>query len=258
MKAGRKPPGANGSRAEDMLHFLRERTSASIAEMSARFRVSGMTIRRNIERLVEAGQVIRIPGGARLARSVAFEKSFAERLRKMGDAKNRIGRAAAALVKDGEALVLDSGTTTLCLARHLRPRRNIVVVTFSVAALEELGGCEGIRVELTGGVYRRSSHDLIGGAVDQGLAKVHANKVFFGAAALSFEKGIMLYDGEAPRALINSGAQRILVLDSSKIGVEALYCLCELKQCDLVITDAGVKPKDLSRLRKLTSVLVAE
>ncbi|MBU6399498.1 MAG: DeoR/GlpR family DNA-binding transcription regulator, partial [Verrucomicrobia bacterium] len=213
---------------------------------------------RDVERLVESGQVIRIPGGARLARSVAFEKTFAERHQKMGEAKNRIGRAAAALVKDGEALVLDSGTTTLCIARHLRSHRDLVVVTFSVAALQELGGCDSIRVELTGGVYRRSSHDLVGNAVDEALRRVHANKVFFGAASLSFAKGVMVYDPEEPRALIQSGAERILVLDSSKIGSEALYAFCDLKSCDLVITDNGIKSEHLARLRKRVPVLVAD
>lgn len=229
-----------------------------MAELSTRFGVSEMTIRRDVLRLEEAGQVIRIPGGARLARSGAFEKTFAERLQKMGAAKNRLGRAAAALVKDGEALVLDSGTTTFCIARHLRARRNLVVRTFSVAAMEELSGGESVRVELTGGVYRRSSHDLVGRAVDEALTGVHANKVFFGAAALSFEKGVMVYDPEAPRALIHSGAERILVIDSSKIGREALYLFCRLKDCDLVVTDNGIQREQLVRLRKRVPVLVAD
>ena len=118
---GAAPDGLeNGSRTDDILQFLRERTSATLAELSARLEVSEMTIRRDLKLLVEAGEVIRVPGGARLANAPAFEKSFAERLHKMGEAKNRIGKAAAALVKGGEAVVLDSGTTTLFIARHLR------------------------------------------------------------------------------------------------------------------------------------------
>src|SRR5689334_17782074 len=167
-------PGANalvnGSRTDDILHLLRERTSATLAELSARLGVSEMTIRRDLKLLVEAGEVIRVPGGARLANAPAFEKSFAERLHRMGDAKNRIGKAAAALVKPGEAVVLDSGTTTLCIARHLRQHRNIVALTPSLAVVDELGRCEGIRLELTGGVYRSSSHDLVGNAVAEALA----------------------------------------------------------------------------------------
>lgn len=245
-------------RQDQVLHLLRERTSASIPEMAKQFGVSEMTVRRDIERLSDAGQVIRTPGGARLARAYSFEKTFTERLRKMAGAKERVGRAAAALVKEGESLVLDSGTTTLCIARSLRNHKDIVVVTFSLAALDELSGCDSIRVELTGGTYRRSSHDLIGSAVSESLANFQADKVFFGAAALSFERGVMVYDAEAPRALLRAGRQRILVLDSSKIGTQALYRFSPLEACDCIVTDSGVKPEHLARLRKLTKVVVAE
>lgn len=247
----------NGSRRETILDILRERTTASLSELSTRLGVSEMTVRRDVKRLADTGEAIRIPGGARLASSPAFEKSYAARLQKMGEAKNRIGKEAAALVRDGEAVVLDSGTTTLCVARHLRSRRGITVLTSSLAALEELGGAKGIRFELTGGTYRPRSHDLVGSSVVEALARVHANKVFFGAAALSFRKGVMVYDPEEPRTLVNSADERILVVDSSKIGREALYVFCSLRDCDLVVTDTGIKPAHLRQLKKLVPVLVA-
>ena len=249
---------ANGSRTEKILHVLRERTSATLAELSARLGVSEMTIRRDVRQLAETGEVIRVPGGARLANSPAFEKSFAERLRKMGEAKNRIGKAAAALVKEGEAVVLDSGTTTLCVARHLRSHRNIMVLTSSLAVVDELGRCPGIRLELTGGVYRPSSHDLVGGAVAEGLGRVHAHKVFFGAAAISFRKGVMVYDSDEPRCLVQSAAECILVIDSSKIGREALYVFCPVTDCDLILTDSGIRPEHLRQLRKRVPVQIAD
>lgn len=250
-------PG-NGSRTENLLQVLRERTSATLAELSARLGVSEMTIRRDVKQLAEAGEVIRVPGGARLAKSPAFEKSFAERLQKMGEAKNRIGKAAAALVKEGEAVVLDSGTTTLCVARHLRSHRNIMVLTSSLAVVDELGRCPSIRLELTGGVYRPSSHDLVGGAVAEGLGRVHAHKVFFGAAAISFRKGVMVYDSDEPRSLVQSAAERILVIDSSKIGREAVYVFCPLTDCDLVLTDSAIRPEQLRQLRKKVPVQIAD
>lgn len=245
------------ARPDDILRLLREHTTASITSLAGRFAVSEMTVRRDLDKLVERGEVIRIPGGARLARSISFEKSFEERLRNRSDAKDRIGRAASALVEPGDAVVLDSGTTTLCIARYLRDHKNVAVFTFSLAVLEELRGCDSVRVELTGGTYRRASHDLIGPAVQETLASLHAHKVFFGAAALSFQKGVMVYDPDAPRALVRSATERILVLDSNKIGKQALYGFCPLDACDLVITDSGARPEDLARLRKVTRVVVA-
>ena len=245
------------ARKEEVLRILKERTSASISEIATHVGVSEMTVRRALHKLSETGHVIRIPGGARITRSITFEKSFAERLEKMAEAKDRIGRAAASLVKEGESVVLDSGTTTLSIAHHLRRHRNIAVLTFSLAVLEELMAIESVRVELTGGMYRPSSHDLIGHTANESLSRVCADKVFFGAAAVSALRGVMVFDPEAPRALLNSGTKKILVVDSSKVGTQALYHFAPLDKCDLVITDEGADPDELDRLRNVTKVLVA-
>jgi DeoR/GlpR family transcriptional regulator of sugar metabolism len=248
---------ADLSRREQLLEMLQAQTTASISEMAIRFQVSEMTIRRDVERLSQTGAIIRVPGGARIARPVTFEKTFAERSTRMAEAKNRIGSAAAALIQPGESVVLDSGTTTLCVARHLRAHQDIVVVTFSIAVLEELAGVDSVRVELTGGTYRASSHDLIGNAVSDGLTQISADKVIFGAAAVSRERGIMVFDPDAPRALLKAGRQRILVVDSSKVDSEALYFFCKFDACDLLITDSGISRPLLAELRELVKVQVA-
>src|SRR5262249_1967724 len=137
----------NDERLDQVLRLLRDRTTASIDDIAAEFRVSGMTIRRDIRKLEKSGQVIRTPGGARIARSFGAEKTFVERLERMAEAKESIGCAAAELVADGSSVALDSGTTTLYIARHLTRRKNLVVFTFSLAVLEELSGCDSVRLE---------------------------------------------------------------------------------------------------------------
>lgn len=249
---------SDSARRDAVLLLLREQTTGSISEIAARFRVSEMTIRRDIQKLSDLGQVIRIPGGARIERSFGGERSFHERMHRMAEAKSAIGKAASQLVRNGESVTIDSGTTTLFIARHLRQHRDIVVFTFSLAVLEELAGSQSVRVELTGGAYRRTSHDLVGNAVADSLAAISADKVFFGAAALSFRKGVMVYDREAPRALLDAGREKILVIDSTKIAQEAMYGFCAVARCDLIITDRGIGPADLARLRKLRKVIVAE
>jgi len=250
--------GATHLRKEEVLRLLKERTTASISEIANQVGVSEMTVRRDLHQLSETGHVIRIPGGARITRSITFERDFTDRLQKMAQAKDRIGRLAASLIKEGDSVVLDSGTTTLSIARHLRRHRNVVVFTFSLAVLEELMPVDSVRVELTGGTYRRSSHDLIGSAVNDSLTKICAAKVFFGAAAVSFSRGVMVYDPEAPRALLESGSERVLVVDSSKIATEALYHFSPLSACDLILTDSGIQPEHLDRLRQESRVMVAE
>lgn len=245
-------------RQSELLVKIKEQGSASIVELAVHFGVSEMTVRRMIHRLADAGLVIRTPGGAMLAPAGSMERTFVERSAKMAVAKEALGRAAAALVIEGETVVMDSGTTTQCIARYIAARHNLVVITPSLAVLDELAGSPGVQVRLTGGVYRRSSHDLAGNAVIDALDGVHADKVFFGAAALSFHKGVMNYDAQMPRAFLRAGKEKILVIDSSKLGNEAVYRLCPVESCDLVITDADVKSADLARLKKLTKVLVAQ
>jgi len=127
----------------------------------------------------------------------------------------------------------------------------------SLSALQELTDSATVRVEMIGGVYRSSSQDLVGPQVYEGLSAVRADRVIFGAAAVSLSGDVMVNDTEAPQGLVRSGRQRVLVLDSSKIGAEALYRFCELGQCDLMITDEGASEADLEQLRKYVNVHVA-
>ncbi len=246
------------SRLDTIVQMLEINTSASIGEIAQACHVSQMTIRRDLQKLVEAGQVIRIPGGARIEHWRGAERSFFERLQRMSNAKRSIGATAATLVADGESVVLDSGTTTLYVARELRARRNVVVFTFSLAVLEELTSAEGIRVELSGGVYRASSHDLIGHAVAKSLSSIFANTVIFGAASISFSRGVMVHDPDTQHELLQAGKRRVLVIDSSKIGTEATYRLCSVEDCDLIVTDRGISADDLARLRQIAEVRVAD
>ncbi|HLV87639.1 MAG TPA: DeoR/GlpR family DNA-binding transcription regulator [Candidatus Sulfotelmatobacter sp.] len=247
-----------GDRTGGILLLLKERGTASISELAVHFAVSAMTVRRVLHKLADSGLVIRTPGGAMLAPSTSLEKSFLERSAKMARAKNAIGREAAKLVREGDTVVLDSGTTTRYVARYLASRHNVTVVTTSLAVLEELAGSPSVQVRLTGGVYRRSSHDLTGNSVVDVLGGIYADKVFFGAAALSFHRGVMNFDAEMPSVFLRAARERILVIDSSKIGEEAAYRLCAVEKCDKVVTDKGIKPADLTRLRKLSNVLVAD
>ena len=245
-------------RKDKILLFIKERGTASIGQMAAQFAVSEMTVRRVVHRLADSGLVIRTPGGAMAAPAGSMEKSFLERSARNASAKDLIGREAAKLVRDGDTIVLDSGTTTRYVARYIASKPNVTVVTTSLAVLEELAGSTGVQVRLTGGMYRRSSHDLSGNSVVDILGGIYADKVFFGAAALSFNKGVMNFDAEMPSVFLRAGRERILVIDSSKIGKEAAYRLCAVEKCDTLITDRGVKAVDLARLRRLTTVVVAE
>lgn len=245
-------------RENEVLLYIKQRGSASIAEMAAEFSVSDMTIRRVLYKLADRGAAIRTPGGAMVAPSGSMERSFLERSAKMASAKERIGHEAAQLVHDGETIILDSGTTTRYIARHLGGKRDLTVITTSLAVLEELAGSPSVSVRLTGGIYRRGSHDLAGPSVIDALAGVFADKVFFGAAALSFKRGIMNYDAEMPKLFLRCAREKILVIDSSKIGTEATYRLCGIEGCSLIVTDNKIRAADAARLRRSVTLMIAQ
>lgn len=244
------------NRLAELYKILKQRSPATYAELANHFSVSEMTMRRDIGVLAATGQVMLVPRGVQTAKGFLAESPFLERIQRMASEKEAIGRAAAALVEEGSSVVLDSGTTTLQVARHLRNQR-CTVITFSLAALEELADSPGVRVEIVGGVYRSSSQDLTGPEVGARLAALRADRVIFGAAAVSLGGEVMMNDAEAARGLLRAGRERILVADSSKIATEALYRFCALGQCELLITDQGARKSDLAQLRRRVRVLVA-
>jgi DeoR family fructose operon transcriptional repressor len=244
------------SRVAELCKLLKERSSATYGELADHFAVSEMTMRRDVGILAATGQVLIVPRGVQTAKGFLAELPFLERIQRMAKEKDLIGRAAAAQVPEGSSVVLDSGTTTLQVAHHLRDKR-CTVITMSLSALQELADSPKVRVEMLGGVYRSSSQDLVGPQVYEGLSGVRADQVVFGAAAVSLSGDVMVNDTEAAQGLVRAGRQRILVVDSSKLAVEALYRFCELGQCDLMITDEGAKEADLEQLRKYVKVLVA-
>jgi DeoR/GlpR family transcriptional regulator of sugar metabolism len=244
------------SRVAELCKFLKERSSATYTELADHFAVSEMTMRRDVGLLAATGQVLIVPRGVQTAKGFLAELPFLERIQRMAKEKDLIGRAAASLVTEGSSVVLDSGTTTLQVAHHLRHKR-CAVITMSLTALQELADSPTVRVEIIGGVYRSSSQDLVGPQVYEGLSAVRADRVIFGAAAVSLGGDVMVNDTESAPGLVRAGRQRILVVDSSKLGAEALYRFCELAQCDLLITDEGAKETDLEQLRKHVKVLVA-
>jgi DeoR family fructose operon transcriptional repressor len=244
------------SRVAELSKFLKERSSATYGELAEHFAVSEMTMRRDVGVLAATGQVLIVPRGVQTAKGFLAELPFLDRIQRMGKEKDLIGRAAALQVTEGSSVVLDSGTTTLQVAHHLRDK-HCTVITMSLSALQELADSPTVRVEMVGGVYRSSSQDLVGPQVFEGLSAVRADRVIFGAAAVSLDGNVMVNDTEAAQGLVRAGRERILVVDSSKISAEALYRFCELGQCDLMITDEGAKESDLEQLRKRVRVLVA-
>ncbi len=221
-----------------MLRVVRS-GSSHVSDLAEQFGVSEMTVRRDLRELARAGKLERVHGGALLAGAEPpFEQTAIERFA----AKDRIGAAAAALVADGETVMIDIGTTTLQAAHHLHGRR-LRVVTSSLAVLEELLPDEGIELMLPGGVVRRNYRSLVGVLAEDALRQVRADVLFLGTSGV--DEQLAVWDStivEVPikRAMIEAADRVVLLADAEKFSMRGVMRVCEAEAIDHVVTDASL------------------
>lgn len=222
--------------------MVRERGSVQVAPLSKQFGVSMQTIRKDLHFLTERGVTERAYGGAILAGAVnAITEPVLETKRASHmDEKERIGKCAAAMVSPGDSIVLDSGTTTLQIARHLPDDEDITVLTNDLEILSELARKNAINVVLLGGALRRRNLAFYGAQTMAALGDLHVDKLFLGVDGFDVERGITThYEPEAMlnRAMVQAAQKVIAVTDSSKFGRVCLHRIINLNEIDMLITD---------------------
>ncbi len=230
------------SRQDRIAEWIARQGECSIDELAERLGVSGMTVRRDLQALAERGKVIRTHGGATMAERVSFEFEFLKRMKEHQAAKEAIAAAAAAEVKDGESVLLDSGTTTLELARCLREKQRLTVVTTSLPIAAQLQYDRHIAVLLLGGYVRPSSADLTGAMTEANLEGLRADVAFVGAQGIDSRGGVYQDSPELARMLTKmaaSAARVFVVADSSKLGKTALCRFGRLQDWAALVTDAA-------------------
>lgn len=227
-------------RRREVVTALARDGEVAVADLARRFTVSEMTIRRDLEALEADGTARRIRGGAISAVSRAHEPPLALRTTEALPAKRAIGQAAAALIADGETAVIDVGTTTLELARALKGRRGITVVTPSLLVAAELGNEPDMRVLVTGGWLRPGEMSLVGAGAEEFFADVNCDVAFIGVAGIDAAKGLTEYnleDTKVKRAAMASARRSVILADSSKIGRVTFATIAPLSSVDVLVTD---------------------
>lgn len=227
-------------RRELVLELLERKGRVTVAELSARASVSEMTIRRDLEALEREGVLKRVHGGAITAVSASYEPPFAVRAQRAAEAKERIGRAAAALLAEGETVILDVGTTTLEVAKALRGRRNLTIITPSLRAAEVLAGEPGLRLMVTGGMVRPGELSLVGDLAEGAFRDFRFDTFVMGVGGIDPDAGLTEFnpeDARVKRAALASARRCIVVADSSKLGKVAFARICPLERVDALVTD---------------------
>jgi DeoR/GlpR family transcriptional regulator of sugar metabolism len=235
-------------RRQQILRAVRGGT-AQVSELAERFRVSEMTVRRDLRELERDGKLERVHGGAI---SSGIEPPFAQIAVERHDAKDRIGKAAAALVQDGQTVMIDIGTTTLQVACHLRGRP-VTVITSNVAAFEELASDPEVELILPGGVLRRNYRSLVGVLAEDALRQLHADIAFLGASGITENLAVMdttMVEVPIKRAMLAAADRAVLCADGAKFGMGGIVRVCSADELQTVITDASAPAARRSALEE--------
>ena len=240
-------------RRRAILEELNRAGRVLVAELAARCKASQVTIRKDLDALYQKGLVHRTHGGALPAREGAFEDpSLREKEKLYREEKLRIAATAVERVREGQVVILDSGTTTTAIARRLRDFRRLTVVTNAVNIAGELVGT-GIEVILTGGTMRSNSFSLVGPMAEQSLRNLSADILFLGVDGIDMRHGLStpnLLEATVNRAMVEAAKRTVATCDSSKFGRRSLAHIVSLAAIHEVITDKGAPNSDVKALRK--------
>jgi DeoR/GlpR family transcriptional regulator of sugar metabolism len=224
-------------RRELILDAVRTGHTAEVVELARRFAVSEMTVRRDLAQLALEGRLKRVHGGAVSDREEPpFAQIAVERLTE----KERIGRAAAALVTEGQTVMIDIGTTTLQLARRLRGRK-LTVITSSLPVIEELLPDPGIDLVVLGGSVRRNYLSLVGVLAEDALRQLSADIAFIGASGIGEDLFVMdttMVEVPIKRGMIAAAKRTVLMADAGKFEMHGSVRICNASELDTVVTDA--------------------
>lgn len=238
-------------RQQDILRRALSEKMVRIKDLAAEFGVHEMTVRRDIDALCEQGKLLRVHGGAQLLDKTSEELSQSMRSVQHVEAKERIARAALALIQDGDTVALDASTTCLALARLL-PARKVQAIACSLDAANVLAS-GGVPFLMVGGNFHTPARSFVGAFFTDTISRLHPDLVFFSAKGYTPDAGFTdphLPEVGAKRALIASGSSVVALLDASKVGRRALATIATHSDINTLITDADLSPEQRRRLEE--------
>jgi DeoR family transcriptional regulator of aga operon len=252
----KQPPVPQSLRRERMLAEIKDREFVRVGELSSRFGVSEMTVRGDLESLAARGKVHRVRGGA-IPRLIARqEQPFEDSVSSFAAEKVAIGQTAAALVGDGETVLIDVGTTAAATARALAARTeldDVVVFTNGLkTALELEPASPRITVVVLGGTLRPLQHSLVDPLAMLILEQISVKTVLLGCNGVDPLGGVTninLPEAEVKKRMLGVAARRIVLADGGKLGRVEVARLCGVDDVDMVITGRSADPAVVEALR---------
>ena len=240
------------NRLEEIKRILEEKSEVQTVELSKRFKVSEMTIRRDIDELSQNAAIIRTRGGAYLApASQQKEPSYTSRLRVASDVKEKLSIKAAELMDNYLTVYLDSGTTTECILKHINASKRHVIITNGINIAQESVNYSHLSTFLIGGEFRTNSLSTIGPSAEEMLRRFRFEVAFLGANAIDIEGnayvGATLEVG-LKKCVIENSMKCYILADSSKFNTFSLMSYINIGEIEGVITDRGLAPEIYEQL----------
>jgi len=254
----------NADRKKKILELLRRENGQPVQMLAAQLGVSHMTVRRDLEGMAAEGTVRLIHGGVLLPESLKGETteslySLHSAGSQYADQKKLIGIRAAKLVEDGDALIIDSGSTTECFAANLPVDRTLTVLSYALNIITATARMENVRSIFAGGDLHRNTLMFESPEGNETMRRFRANKAFISAAGVSREFGVTClnaYERETKKIAIETAARKILLVDASKFGKIRTEYFAELSEFDVVVSDSGLADEHRRTLEDLDIELI--
>jgi DeoR/GlpR family transcriptional regulator of sugar metabolism len=211
-----------------------------VDEIASRFGISRMTARRDLKALEDSGTIVRVHGGAMLRSGITRDVPYLSKVSSLPDDKARIAEAALELVSEGDAIILDAGSTTFALAKKLHTFKDLTVVTNDLKIAAELADSRGIKMICTGGEVQHSVYNMMGPVAERMVASLHVDTAFIGCDAVDPAGGVMTRNiNKVPlkRAMISAASRPVVLADHSKFGLRVFAQVCSFDELAAIVTD---------------------
>jgi transcriptional regulatory protein len=243
-------------REHSILNRLMVQGAVSVADLSSELAVSEVTIRSDLSSLEERGLLSRTHGGA----LPSIHPHIFQRQNMNIEEKHRIAKAAADLVEDGDAIMIEAGTTTSLLPRYLAGKRDILIITNSIPAFESAKSNPALKITLVGGEFRDSTDSFVGRITLDTIRRFNVRCAFVGTDGFSLKSGItthLIEGGDVISVMRERAENLVLLADSSKYGKTGVVTILPLSQINTLITDTGLSDTAKEELNQIPLHIIA-
>ncbi len=241
-------------RRAGILELIEATGQVKVNELSKLFKVSEVTIRNDLSQLEQKGLLIRARGGAIRAQGVGVDYALNIKAKKHFEEKRAIGKKASKFIQDGDTIILDSGTTTMEIAKNLNQFNELTIITNALNIARQLVDYPNFKVIVPGGILRPKALSMVGPTAETAIRNYYCDKLFLGVDGIDAQYGIStpnVEEAHLNRIMIELSNEVFVVTDSSKFNRRSLAFIASMDKVHTVITDRGIPPEEKEKLENI-------